>query len=138
MVMTAPEVASARLTARGHRVTAPRQAVLVALAAKGAPFTIEEVSGAVPGVGRATVFRTVRLLLESGLLCRIVLEDGSIRYELSESDHHHHLVCSRCGGVTEFGDAALDALIVANARAEDFALAGHSLELYGECRSCRR
>ncbi len=107
------------------------------MAASNAPFTIEDICATTPGVGRATVFRTVKLLQESGALCRLVLEDGGIRYQLSAGGHHHHLVCSRCGAVTEFDDPTLDALILTTARHQRFQLDGHSLELYGTCANCR-
>jgi Fur family ferric uptake transcriptional regulator len=100
------------------------------------PFTVEELTAAVPGVGRATVFRTVKLLLESEVVCRMTLEDGSIRYQLSRGEHHHHLICSECGTIAEFSDPELDALIHQNAEAEGFQLDSHSLELYGRCRRC--
>ncbi len=120
----------------GHRVTAARRAVLEAMRATPGPFTVEDLCAALPGVGRATVFRTVKLLQEHDVLCRVVLEDGGVRYQLSTGGHHHHLVCSRCGGVQEFADPALDLLIQQNARAAAFALDGHSLELYGRCAAC--
>ena len=102
------------------------------------PFTVEDLCGALPGVGRATVFRTVRLLVETGVLCRVVIEDGTIRYQLSTSgSHHHHLVCSSCGSVQEFVDEKLDKLIESNARAHRFGLASHAMELYGVCADCR-
>ncbi len=128
--------AESRLTEVGLRVTAPRRAVLRAIGAIEGPFTIEALTAAAPGVGRATVFRTVKLLQEAELVCRMVLEDGGVRYEASQGGHHHHLICSVCGGVTEFSDPALDLLIQENASIQRFELAGHSLELYGRCRAC--
>lgn len=118
------------------RVTGPRRAVLDAVASAGAPFTIEEIAATLPEVGRATVFRTVKLLQESGLVCRMTLEDGGVRYQLSRSGHHHHLICGECGRVEEFSDARLDALIEETAAAVRFRLDGHSLELYGRCPAC--
>lgn len=118
------------------RVTTPRRAVLDAISAADTPFTIEELAGLVPGVGRATVFRTVKLLQESGAVCRMVLEDGSVRYQASQGDHHHHLICSECGRVEEFSDPALDARIEEDAARSGFHLDGHSLELYGRCHTC--
>lgn len=126
-----------RLQGIGHRVTATRRAVLEAMSASPRPFTIEEICDAAPGVGRATVFRTVKLLQESDVLCRLVLEDGGIRYQLSRSAHHHHLVCSNCGSVQEFSEAQLDGLIERAAEANGFKLEGHSLELYGRCQACQ-
>jgi Fur family transcriptional regulator, ferric uptake regulator len=129
--------ATTKLAEIGHRITGPRRAVLDAIGRIEGPFTIEELSAAAPAVGRATVFRTVKLLQESDVICRMVLEDGGVRYELSSGGHHHHLICGACGRVDEFGDPALDALIRDNARTRAFHLDGHSLELYGRCSACR-
>lgn len=134
--VTATEDTTAKLQGIGHRVTATRRAVLDAMSASPRPFTIEEICGAAPGVGRATVFRTVKLLQESDVVCRVVLEDGGIRYQLSRSGHHHHLVCSNCGAVQEFSEPGLDALIQRTADGAGFQLEGHSLELYGRCAAC--
>lgn len=134
--MTLPDDAALRLASIGRRVTASRRAVLDAAASLAAPFTIEDLCGALPGVGRATVFRTVKLLQENELLCRMVLEDGGVRYEMSTGAHHHHLICGVCQTVQEFADPALDVLIQENARRSSFRLDGHSLELYGRCGRC--
>lgn len=130
------EGVAARLVGVGHRVTAPRRAILRAIEEYEGPFTVEELTESVPGVGRATVFRTVKLLLELEVICRMVLEDGSVRYQASRSGHHHHLICNECGNVTEFSDATLDGLIHENAEAEGFQIDAHSLELYGRCARC--
>jgi len=136
--VTVPDETALRFASIGHRVTAARKAVLEAMRATPGPFTIEDLCAGLPGVGRATVFRTVKLLQEHDVLCRVVLEDGGVRYQISTGGHHHHLVCSQCGGVQEFADPALDMLIQQNARAAAFALDGHSLELYGRCEACAR
>ncbi|MEO6398650.1 MAG: Fur family transcriptional regulator [Tepidiformaceae bacterium] len=132
----ATEETLARLEGLGHRATGSRRAVLEAISRRGSTFTVEEICEAAPEVGRATVFRTMKLLQDLDLVCRLPLGDGGVRYEVSRSPHHHHLICSRCGAVTEFSDPELDALIVANARREAFRLDGHSLELYGLCADC--
>jgi Fe2+ or Zn2+ uptake regulation protein len=134
--VSTPQDTATRLAEVGHRLTGPRRAVIDAIGQFPGPFTIEELTSATPGVGRATVFRTVKLLQEAEVVCRMVLEDGGVRYELSGGGHHHHLICSICGAVAEFGDPELDALIQENANAHAFALGGHSLELYGRCASC--
>lgn len=122
----------------GYRLTAPRRAVLEAIAGATRPFTIEELSDRLPNIGRATVFRTIKLLHELDIVCRVPLEDGGIRYERSRSGHHHHhLICSECGSVTEFSDPALDEVIEQNATTASFELDGHSAELYGRCASCQ-
>ncbi len=134
--MSFTELANARLGTIGFRSTAPRRAVLQAIEESGGPFTAEDLLERVPQVGRATVFRTIKLLQELDLLCRVPLEDGSVRYELTEGGHHHHLVCRGCGRFTEFTDLELDARIQEQARAHNFQLEGHSVELYGLCPAC--
>ena len=128
---------TARLAESGFRVTGTRREVLRSITSWDGPFTIEDLAFALPAVGRATVYRTVKVLQESGVVCRMVLEDGSIRYGLSQGDHHHHLICSACGRVTEFADPGIDTAIAVNAERYAFDLAGHSLELYGLCDMCR-
>ncbi len=134
---TTPD-SSGRLEDTGYRLTAPRRAVLEAIARTNRPFTIEELSERLPNIGRATVFRTIKLLHELDIVCRVPLEDGGIRYERSRSGvHHHHLICSECGSVTEFIDPSLDAAIEQNATTAGFELDSHSAELYGCCASCQ-
>lgn len=128
---------ASQLAASGRRLTTPRRAVLDALGRAGGPLTIEEIWEAVPDVGRATVFRTVKLLLELGLICRVVLENGSVRYVPATPDHHHHFICSACGAVEEFQHPPIDEAIRALAESAGFELSGHAVELYGRCRRCR-
>ena len=135
--MSFAEAATQRLEDIGFRSTAPRRAVLNAIQGSAAPFTVEDLLGDLPEVGRATVFLTIKLLQELDLLCRVPLEDGTVRYRLSESGHHHHLVCRNCGLVTEFEDLEIDARIQEQANHQRFALQGHSLELYGLCGGCQ-
>ncbi len=134
--MSISDAAAAKLMGKGRRITGPRRIVVEAMTARRRPFTIEEICDEIPTVGRATVFRTVRLLIESDALCRVPIEDGTVRYQLSAGGHHHHLVCSQCGAVEEFSDSALDRLIEQNAASRGFGLGSHSLEMYGTCRAC--
>ena len=130
--------AAARLEARGHRLTATRRVLLNAISRTRRPFTIEELSDCLPQIGRATVFRTVKLLQELELVCRVPLEDGGVRYQCARiGEHHHHLICSTCGSVTEFSAPSLDAAVEQNAASAGFELDGHSAELYGRCFACR-
>ena len=136
-VSTLPD-STERLEDTGYRLTAPRRAVLDAIAGANRPFTIEELSERLPNIGRATVFRTIKLLQELDIVCRVPLEDGGVRYEQSRSGvHHHHLICSECGSVTEFSDPSLDAAIEQNATSAGFELDSHNAELYGRCAACQ-
>jgi len=122
---------------RGHRMTSSRRSVLDAILAQPAHFTVDDVLRSAPGVGRATVFRTIRLLLDLNLLCRLLLEDGTLHYRLSTRGHHHHLVCIDCGRVEDFTNCDVASLVSDLSRATNYEIAGHWLEVYGRCSTCR-
>ncbi len=126
-----------RLEVEGHRVTSTRRAVAQAVSGRTAPFTAEELCDEVPRVGRATVYRNIKLLQDMGFLCRVLLEDGSPRYQPSQHAHHHHLVCVSCGEVQDFVDCDLSELLRPVVRESGFEVAGHRLEVFGRCARCR-
>ncbi|MEO8897459.1 MAG: Fur family transcriptional regulator [Candidatus Dormibacter sp.] len=124
-----------------RRLTPQRQ--LVARALDGAGRTV----GAVelfdllrrenPRIGRATVFRTLDLLVEMGLAQRFE-GDGHV-YLYASCDpihHHHHLVCRACGSAIDIEDAEVEALVTAIRERHAFALDHGSLDFYGTCSSC--
>ena len=121
----------------GHRVTAPRRALLTAMRGLGDHFTAEGVAAASPGVGRATVFRTLRLLQEIEIVCQVVLDDGTVQYRLASGGHHHHIVCSRCGTVNDFASCDIQGLLGELARRTGYEIEAHRLEVYGLCSACR-
>lgn len=130
------------LSQQGYRVTGPRRALVRLIAGRKVRFTAadleEDVARMAPVVGRATVFRTLELLLSLGLVERVHTE-GERRdaYVVAEEVHHHHLVCSRCGVVTEVTGCMVDDLVSSLARAADFQVEGHWMEIVGLCRRCR-
>ena len=126
-----------RLELRGHRVTGSRLHVLEAVIQAPAHFTVDDVLHLVPRVGRATVFRTMKLLLDLNAVCRVMMEDGSLHYRLSTRGHHHHLVCRSCGRVEDFSTCDVASLVAELARNTAYQIEGHWLEVYGTCASCR-
>lgn len=120
----------------GYRVTAPRLKVLAEIADAGDQFSAEEIAARLRGVGRATVFRTLKLLVEMGVLCRVLLDDGTLRYRWSQRGHHHHLVCAECGAVEDFTVCDVTDLVREFTRLKNFTVEGHWLEVYGRCGRC--
>ena len=84
-----------------------------------------------PGISIATIYRTVRLFEESGILDRHDFGDGRARYEETQDEHHDNLIDMRSGEVIEFNDAEIEELQQKIARRLGYRLAGHKLELYG-------
>lgn len=126
-----------RLEMRGHRVTASRRRVIDAVLAQPAHFTVDDVLHDTRKVGRATVFRTMKLLTDLNIVCRVLLEDGALHYRLSIGGHHHHLVCRDCGRVEDFSTCDVASLVRELQRATDYEIEGHWLEVYGRCSTCR-
>ena len=121
---------------RGYRSTSPRRAVAYAIAAQQRHFTAEELRERLPWVGRATVYRSLKILVEAGVLCRVLLEDGNLHYQLSHRGHHHHILCVECGASEDLLGCDIDDLLRQVSAAHEFQLSGHWLEVYGRCRSC--
>ncbi|WP_397420674.1 Fur family transcriptional regulator [Phenylobacterium sp.] len=84
-----------------------------------------------PHISIATVYRTVRLFEEAGIIDRLDFRDGRSRYEEHSDDHHDHLIDMKTGKVVEFVDAEIEALQEAIARKLGYRLVDHRLELYG-------
>ena len=129
---------AATLEAKGHRLTGSRRAIVQAVLASDDLFSIGDLQRTLPNVGRATIFRTMKLLVDLDLVCRIALEDGSVRYRVSRhSAHHHHIICTACSSAEDFADCDLDAMTAQLAYRTDYDIQGHRLELYGLCPTCR-
>ena len=127
------EAAIGKIRSSGHKVTPQRLAVLAAIAMEQHQ-SMEEIRARCPEVGMVTVYRTLDLFSELGLVRRLDLGDGA-RYELAD-DHHHHLICEGCGEITEFERCPMDRRGLPDV-ARDFEVRAHSLEVYGTCSDCR-
>src|SRR3990170_4482661 len=132
-----------RLHDRGHRLTRPRQAVLGALFEAEDWLRPEQVSTHArerfSSVGLVTVYRTLALLEELGIVRRIHVEPGCHGYALAGLGHGHYLTCRSCHRVVEFpGREDLSPLIRQISRRTGFVIEDHLLELSGTCTTCRR
>ena len=124
------------LEQQGYRSTSPRRAVAQVIANQDKHFTAEDLREQLPSLGRATIFRSLKLLVETGVLCRVLLEDGDLHYQLSHRGHHHHLLCVECGSSQDLLGCDIEELLQQTSASHGFELSGHWLEVYGRCRSC--
>lgn len=125
-----------RLSALGYRDTEPRRLIISAVAAQDRPFTAEELCASLPCVGRATVYRGLRMLVKSDLVCRVLLKGQELRYELIQPERHHYLLCGICGASTDLERYDAEDILRKAAEAAGFRMSGHWLEVYGQCSEC--
>lgn len=122
----------------GTRATPQRRAVLHAIAASEGAFTPVEVydraRAAEPGLGLATVYRTVELLRRTGSV-RPLPTDGRPTYVRCHAGHHHHLVCTECGAVEETELCAAPTAAELRKR-HGFRAVAHQVDIFGTCRRC--
>ena len=124
-----------RCEAKGLRLTGQRRVIAAVLEDADDHPDVEELyaraSAVDDGISLATVYRTVKLFEEAGILEKLDFRDGRARYEDAERDHHDHLIDMNSGEVIEFVDAEIEALQEKIAEKLGYELKGHRLELYG-------
>jgi Fur family ferric uptake transcriptional regulator len=136
------DLLAAYMARKGLRSTEQRRLIVETFFHARAHITIEELLGQVraadPRVGYATVYRTLKLLAESGVANERHFGDGVTRYELADGDtHHDHLICIECQGITEFEEPRIELLQDDIAKKHGFDLRTHKHELYGVCAECQ-
>jgi Fur family transcriptional regulator, ferric uptake regulator len=135
------ELFHARLRDRGLKSTAPRDDIARVFFALGRHINAEELYTEVkkisPHVGYATIYRTLKLLKECGLLSERHFDEGQARYEVAGEHHHDHFICENCGKIVEFEDDEIERTQRSIARKLGVTLHHHKLELYGLCADCR-
>ncbi len=128
------------LEARSLRVTPQRLMILQVIDVGRGHVTAEEIGERIrakfPAVHQGTIYRTLDLLREAGLVSETRLGDRSAVYELVGSHPHHHLVCDRCGSVTEIGDALMETLRRALLEQFGFRARTEHFAIFGLCASC--
>jgi len=89
-------------------------------------------------ISRATVYRTLDLLVKSGLVENTQLQSGSYIYEQKKDEaHHDHLICNECGKIIEFHSDKIEAIQKQVCEENDFLMTGHTLRICGICKECR-
>jgi len=122
------------------RRTCQRRAIREAVDSIGGVFRAEDLLAAVrdiaPSTGRATVYRAIVSMADSGLIEKVGSSQGSVLYaRCSTSEHHHHLVCTSCGRVEE-AECDLDDMIERLRLSRGFVVTAHDLNLWGLCSKC--
>jgi Fur family transcriptional regulator, ferric uptake regulator len=130
------------LARRGYRAGGARSAVVEFLGREGGCLTADEVVARLRDdrhrAGAASVYRALNLLSDLGLLHRAAVGDSPVRYELVHPDeeHHHHLVCERCGRTVTFQDHKLEAAIDEVSERVGYVVDSHDVTLRGACSEC--
>ena len=137
----------------GYRLTLARQSILDVLSRTSKHLSAEEIYHEVhkinPSSGMSTVYRTLELLTQLGLVFKFDFGDGRARYELTRGQqdgdyHHHHLICINCHRVIDYSDFIEDEVELLKktekglSKKYDFEIMKHIIQFYGLCDKCRR
>jgi Fur family transcriptional regulator, ferric uptake regulator len=129
------------LAGRGVRATPQRVRVLAELVGEPNDATAQSLHDRLRrkggGIGLATVYRTLSVLVDHGIVDALSHRPGELCYRLCGGGHHHHLVCDRCHRVVELGECDLDAWLERAAAEHGFRPTDHRLEVTGVCAACR-
>jgi Fur family transcriptional regulator, ferric uptake regulator len=127
----------------GHRKARARDALIELLASEQCALSALEIEDRLRErerrVARASIYRILELLVERGLVTRLELGEGQVRYELIDpaGEHHHHLLCDYCGQVMPFDDRDLERAIDRLSRRLEFRTEDHEVVLHGACSDCQ-
>ena len=135
---------------RNARVTAPRREIINCISRVPRTFTAEDLCAELPHIGRATVYRTLKILQEANIICKIVLPTDEMAYSVSADlnhghghnnvpSHHHHAVCTVCTAVRYFNAEAIERAIEAlsgSVKGVMGEITDHRLEVYDICPRC--
>ncbi len=120
------------------KVTAQRLFILKALS-KGpkthvtAKELFERVRTRYTNLGFATVYRFLKVTAQFGVTSELRIARAPARYELKTKQHHHHIICTRCGKIIEFQSDLIEEQIVKISKEKNFLMEHHIFELYGRC-----
>lgn len=124
----------------GQRLTPQRMMVLSVLSEQGGHMSAEEILALVrqeyPYLNLSTVYRTLDLFMELGMVAQTDLGEGVRQFELVGSHPHHHLICRRCGGAIEVSDDLLGPLRRTLQEQFGFAACMEHFAIFGICRAC--
>ena len=131
-----------KLRGSGRKATPQRLSILQAIDGMQSCFTPRQLHECLqkehPEIGLVTVYRTLKLLADSGLVCRMGRRGNAQSYAARPREHHHHLVCTGCDRVVDISGCAVGELEKELERRTGFAINDHYLEFTGLCSDCRK
>jgi Fe2+ or Zn2+ uptake regulation protein len=132
-----------RLWEREQRFTTGRRQIVDAIVAADGPVTLPELLAKQPSLAQSSAYRNLSIMEEAGIVRRLVHGTEHAHFELAEdlTEHHHHLICERCGLIRDITltprlERSLDSAFDGVARAEGFAPRHHAIDIYGHCAAC--
>jgi len=133
------------LAAKDLRVTPQRQAIMqILLEKKNQHLSADDIyiltKESNPEIGIATIYRTLELFADLGIISKMEFGDGCSRYEFNQEQDghaHHHLICQNCGVIIEFNEDLLEELESKIAQESKFKITDHCLRFYGYCEQCQ-
>ena len=143
--MDTMEILKDKLKETGFKITPQRRAIVDILLQNDCKhLSSEEIYDLVrvncPEIGLATVYRTMQLLDDIGVISKLNLDDGCIRYELNlnkeDCHNHHHLICKNCGNIIEVEEDLLDNIEAEIQEIYKFKIVDHDVKFYGTCSEC--
>jgi Fur family ferric uptake transcriptional regulator len=131
-----------KLTDKGYRLTPQRLMIVSAVENSDSHISAEEIYAQVaakyPQVNISTVYRTLELLKQLGLVFETDFGEGRVRYHPAEKGHHHHLVCTECGAVIDLDESLLSSLKGMLLREYKFSADLKHLAIFGRCHKCQK
>lgn len=132
------EQAAGRLNEAGFRAGAARRQVIELLEGEHCAVTALDIDRRLPAVGRASVYRTLEQLEQLDLVHRVDVGGDVAAFERNDpGEHHHHMVCVRCGRLVPFEDPALERAIHRVGEGAEFEVLSHDVLLRGICPRCQ-
>jgi len=121
------------LKENGAKLTGPRKIILEKLSNSSRPLTLREIYYECGNIDFASVYRTLKLFNEVGIVEEINFADSKVRFELTSKKHHHHVICSECGEIKELPLCLLTEI----EKITDYKITKHSFEFLGICPKCK-
>lgn len=118
----------------GSKLTVPRKIVLTKLDKANKPLTLKEIHKRCGNVDFSSVYRSIQLFQELGLVDEINFADKKIRYELVSTLHHHHIICSSCGEIKELPICIISEI----KKLTEYKITKHTFEFMGLCPKCQK